>query len=125
MIATINNKASKSFEESLYFPRATTAIYAALKSFSSSGKIIIPSTICLDPIFASYYANYEVVFVGIKGFQLELKKVIQILDDDPEINAILLPFLYGYPIEGLEEFWNQINSREILVIEDLAQTLGP
>lgn len=125
MIASINHSASKSIEESLYFPRATTAIYAALKSFSSSGKIIIPSTICLDPIFASYYANYEVIFAGIEGFQLDLKKVIQILDDDPKINAILLPFLYGYPIEGLKEFWNQINSREILVIEDLAQTLGP
>lgn len=125
MIASKNNRASKSFEESLYFPRATTAIYAALKSFSPSGKIIIPSTICLDPIFASYHANYEVIFVGIEGFQLDLKRVIQILNHDPKINAVLLPFLYGYPIEGLKEFWNQINSREVLVIEDLAQTLGP
>jgi len=121
----IINDRFENIPKSVYFPRATTAIYAALRSFNSSGKIIIPSTICLDPIFAAYYANYEIVFVGIDGFQLELKKVNQILDDDPEINAILLPFLYGYPIDGLEEFWNQINSREILVIEDLAQTLGP
>jgi dTDP-4-amino-4,6-dideoxygalactose transaminase len=112
-------------ESFLYFPRATTAIYAALRSFSSSGKIIIPSTICLDPIVASHYANYEPVFIGIDGFQIDLKKTIQLLDSDPSINAILLPFLYGYPIEGLEEFWGQIRSREILVIEDLAQTLGP
>lgn len=112
-------------ESFLYFPRATTAIYAALRSFSSSGKIIIPSTICLDPIVASHYANYEPVFVGVEGFQIDLKKTIQLLDSDPHINAVLLPFLYGYPIEGLEQFWSQINSRDILLIEDLAQTLGP
>lgn len=109
----------------LHFPRATTAIYTALKSYCASGKIIIPSTICLDPIIACHYANYEPVFVGVEGFQLDLKKTINILDNDLKINAILLPFLYGYPIVGLDEFWAQIKSREILVIEDLAQTLGP
>ena len=124
MEPSINGRV-ESLPKNLYFPRATTAIYAALKSFSSSGKIIIPSTICLDPIFASHFANYQPVFVGVDGFQLALKKVIKMLDNDSEINAVLLPFLYGYQIEGLEEFWNQINSREILVIEDLAQTLGP
>ena len=116
---------NKGIGKILHFPRATTAIYTALKSYCASGKIIIPSTICLDPIIACHYANYEPVFVGVEGFQLDLKKTLNILDNDSKINAILLPFLYGYPIVGLDEFWAQIKSREILVIEDLAQTLGP
>ena len=125
MQASPDKDFNKKIGQILYFPRATTAIYTALKSYCASGKIIIPSTICLDPIIACHYANYEPVFVGVEGFQLDLKKTISILDNDPKVNAILLPFLYGYPIVGLDEFWNQIKSREILVIEDLAQTLGP
>jgi len=116
---------NKEIGKILHFPRATTAIYTALKAYCASGKIIIPSTICLDPIIACHYANYEPVFVGAEGFQLDLKETINILENDSKVNAILLPFLYGYPIVGLDEFWDQIKSREILVIEDLAQTLGP
>ena len=125
MRASPDKELNKRIGEILHFPRATTAIYAALKSYGASGKIIIPSTICLDPIIACHYASYEPIFVGVEGFQLDLKEAINILDNDSKINAILLPFLYGYPIVGLDEFWNQIKSREILVIEDLAQTLGP
>ena len=125
MQVSLDKDFKKGIGEILHFPRATTAIYTALKSYCASGKIIIPSTICLDPIIACHYANYEPVFVGVEGFQLNLKETINILDNDSKINAILLPFLYGYPIVGLDEFWAQIKSREILVIEDLAQTLGP
>lgn len=129
IVGTMKDPLKKAFNkqdgEILHFPRASTAIYIALKSYCASGKIIIPSTICLDPIIACHYANYEPIFVGVEGFQLDLKETIKILDSDSKVNAILLPFLYGYPIVGLNEFWNQIKSREILVIEDLAQTLGP
>jgi len=125
MRVSLDNDLNRGIGKILHFPRATTAIYTALKSYSASGKIIIPSTICLDPIIACHYANYEPVFVGVEGFQLDLKETINILNNDSKVNAILLPFLYGYPILGLDEFWNQIKAREILVIEDLAQTLGP
>jgi len=106
----------ESLAKNLYFPRATTAIYAALKSFSSSGKIIIPFTICLDPIFASHFANYQPVFVGVDGFQLALKKVIKMLDNDPEINAILLPFLYGYQI--VYSAMKSFRPRNLLISEE-------
>lgn len=104
--------------------RAATAIYLSLKTFSGSGKIVIPSTICLSPIVAAMEAGYEIKFVGVKDFQVDLTTTANLINSDPSINAVLLPELYGYPLQGLKEFWNKIAHRNLLLIEDLAQTLG-
>jgi dTDP-4-amino-4,6-dideoxygalactose transaminase len=104
--------------------RAASSIYIALKSYANSGRILIPSTLCLSPIIASKLANYEVCFVGIKNFQIDLDEVVEYLEKHRDINAILLPELYGYAIPKLELLWESIKNRNILVIEDLAQSLG-
>ena len=104
--------------------RAASAIYIALKSFAKSGHIIIPSTICLSPIVVANLANFQVSFAGIKGFNMNLEEVVEYLELHKEINAILLPELYGYSVPKLELFWECIKHRDILVIEDLAQSLG-
>lgn len=104
--------------------RGASAIYVALKCYSKSGQILIPSTICLSPIIASRLAGYRVRFVGIEKFQVNLEEMAKCLRENNEINAILLPELYGYPLEGLDLFWNSIKNLNILVIEDLAQSGG-
>ena len=104
--------------------RAASAIHLALTTFSPRGIILIPSNICLSPIMAGKIANYEIRFVGTREFQPDLMEIVEHLQSDKNINAMLLPELYGYPIADLENFWNYIKERDILVVEDLAQTLG-
>ena len=104
--------------------RAATAIYLSLKTFSGSGKIVMTSTICLSPIVAAMEAGYEIEFVGVRNFQVDLIMTANLINADSSINAVLLPELYGYPLQGLKDFWNKIAHRNLLLIEDLAQTLG-
>ena len=104
--------------------RAASAIYLSLKAFGKKGKIILPSTICLSPIMASMLAGYELVFVGVDQFQMDLTSAAKMINTDSEIRAILIPELYGYPIRAAEFFWREIAHRDILVIEDLAQSWG-
>jgi dTDP-4-amino-4,6-dideoxygalactose transaminase len=111
-------------EFNLLTNRAASAIHLALTTFSRTGIILIPSNICLSPIMASKIANYEVRFIGTDKFQIDLMDVVKHLESDTNVNAILLPELYGYPILNLEIFWECIKERNILVLEDLAQSLG-
>jgi dTDP-4-amino-4,6-dideoxygalactose transaminase len=104
--------------------RAASAIHLALTTFAPSGVFLVPSNICLSPIMAGKIANYEVKFVGTDKFQLDLREVIRHLETNRDVNAILLPELYGYPIANIELFWTYIKDRDILIIEDLAQSLG-
>lgn len=104
--------------------RAASAIHLALTTFAPGGVFLVPSNICLSPIMAGKIANYEVKFVGTDHFQPDLRDMIQHLATNRNVNAILLPELYGYPIANLEFFWKYIKERNILVIEDLAQSLG-
>ena len=104
--------------------RAATAIYLALNCYAPRGRVLIPSNICLSPIMAAKIANYDVVFIGTSSFQMDLKEVIKHIESDKNVNAVLLPELYGYPIRNLASFWDCIKERDILIIEDLAQSLG-
>jgi dTDP-4-amino-4,6-dideoxygalactose transaminase len=104
--------------------RAASAIYLSLKAFGKKGKIILPSTICLSPIMASKLAGYELIFVGVDGFQMDLASAAKMINADSDIRAILIPELYGYPVRTMEFFWREIQHRDILVIEDLAQSWG-
>lgn len=104
--------------------RAASAIHLALTTFAPGGVFLVPSNICLSPIMAGKLANYEVKFVGTDNFQPDLRDMIQHLETTRNVNAILLPELYGYQIANLGFFWKYINDRDILVIEDLAQSLG-
>jgi dTDP-4-amino-4,6-dideoxygalactose transaminase len=104
--------------------RAASAIYLSLKALGKKGKVILPSTICLSPIMASKLAGYEIVFVGVHQFQMDLTSAAKMINSDSEIRAILIPQLYGYPIPAMDFFWGEIAHRDILVIEDLAQSWG-
>ncbi len=111
-------------ENPLITSRAATGIFLSLKAFGNEGKIILPSTICLSPIMASKLAGYELIFVGVDQFQMDLRSAAKIINADLNVRAILIPELYGYPIREMESFWKAISHRDILVIEDLAQSWG-
>jgi dTDP-4-amino-4,6-dideoxygalactose transaminase len=111
-------------EYNLITNRAATAIHLALTTFSSKGVFLVPSNICMSPIMAGRIANYEIEFIGTDLFQVDLMEVVKHLESDKNVKAILLPELYGYPLANLEFFWNYVKNKNILIIEDLAQSLG-
>jgi dTDP-4-amino-4,6-dideoxygalactose transaminase len=111
-------------EFNLVTNRAASAIHLSLSCYARKGIILMPSNICLSPIMAAKIANYDIEFIGTDHFQMDLSEALMKIKTNKNVNAILLPELYGYPIKNLTNFWNAIREREILVIEDLAQTLG-
>jgi dTDP-4-amino-4,6-dideoxygalactose transaminase len=112
------------FDDPILTSRAASAIYLSLMAFPKKGKIILPSTICLSPIMASKLAGFEIIFVGVDQFQMDIEAAAELIASDSTITAILIPELYGYPVNGMDTFWKTVEHREILVIEDLAQTWG-
>ena len=112
------------FDDPIITSRAASAIYLSLMAFPKKGKIVMPSTICLSPIMASKLAGFEIVFVGVDKFQMDMKSAAELIVSDSTVTAILIPELYGYPVTGMDIFWKAVKHREILIIEDLAQTWG-
>jgi len=112
------------FDDPIFTSRAASAIYLALVAFPKKGKILLPSTICLSPIMAAKLAGFDVVFVGVHDFQMDMKSAAELIAIDPSITAILIPELYGYPVTDMDIFWKTVEHKDILIIEDLAQTWG-
>ncbi len=130
MIKNIVDKCEKHIEN--YFGRkhcvlvgrATTAIYLALKSIRS-GKVIIPAIACPNPLYAALYANLEIVYcdVNLEDYTIDMGHLEKLLKEHEDIKAILLIHLYGNPC-NFQLVESIVGSREILLIEDVAQALG-
>ena len=109
----------------LELPRAATGIYLALKYFDQNKKILMPANICYSPIRVSIEASYKPVFYNASRLSYDCNDIVKIANNDPKINAILLPMLYGYVPSNLDSLKQLDKSRKWLIIEDLAQTFGP
>jgi len=114
-----------SADSALELPRASTGIYLALKNFGVTGKIIMPANICYSPIRASREAGYSLGFYNANKLIYDCNEIVNIANQDVEINAIIIPMLYGYYPENISSLKNLDKSRKWLIIEDLAQTFGP
>lgn len=105
--------------------RASTAIFLALKAWDSRGIFVVPSNICQSPIMAGLIAGYEIVYASTKGFGVDLNHVERLIDENPNVRAVLIPELYGYPITFSQRILKKMHDKKILLIEDLAQSIGP
>ncbi len=106
--------------------RCSTAIYLALKALGfKSGKVVLPSILCLNPANAVIYAGLQPVFcdVNLTDFNLDTSDLERVLSQEKDVRAVILPHLYGQPtkIERVERIVRQYGVR---LIEDVAQALG-
>ncbi len=119
----ISNLLNKKY--SFISSNCSTAIYLLLKSLNiKKKKIIIPSNICFDVFLSIIYSQNYPILIDINdklGFSLkDLKNEIR---KQKNISALIFPYLYGNA-ENFKSILKLIRKKKILLIEDIAGSLG-
>ena len=107
--------------------RAATGIYLILKSLGIEGKkILFPANICYAAIYPAVYAGNVPVFcdVDAETGNLNLALIERKIQEIPEIEALVLPHMYGNPVQDIKEIKVFCNQHSILLIEDCASAMG-
>lgn len=107
--------------------RAATGIYLILKSLGIEGKkILFPANICYAAIYPAVYAGNEPVFcdVDAESGNLTFAFIEEIVNKTSGIAALVLPHMYGNPVQEINEIKDFCAKQEILLIEDCASAMG-
>lgn len=110
----------------LIVSRGTVAIYLALKALGyETGKVVLPSILCLSPANAVIYAGLKPVFcdVSLMDFNLDVDSLERTLKTESDIRAVIMPHLYGQPTD-IERIVELTEKYKVVLIEDAAQALG-
>ncbi len=110
----------------LLVSRGTTAIYLALKVLGlHSGKVILPSILCLNPANAVIYAGLKPLFcdVNLSDYNLDAEDLKRILKTSKDIRCLILAHSYGQPAD-IDQIVEITQKNRIALIEDVAQALG-
>jgi len=109
----------------LFTGNATTAIYLSLCALPKKGKVIIPVNICPNPVNAILYAHMIPLFcdVDTNSNNMSSHSLKELLQNNKDVVAIILPHLYGMPCD-LDEILDLAEKQNVTVIEDVAQALG-
>ena len=111
-------------ENHLFVSRAATAIYLILrKEKISQKKILYPANICYAAIYPSIYAGNDPIFcdVNSKTGNVTYEIVSKYVD---QIAAMVLPHMYGNPIEDIVAIRKLCDQKKVLLIEDCASAMG-
>ncbi|MGN0596120.1 MAG: DegT/DnrJ/EryC1/StrS family aminotransferase [Ruminiclostridium sp.] len=108
----------------LIVSRAATAIYLILKSQKIyKQKILVPANICYAAVYPIIYSGNYPVFCdadadsGNVTYEHISKKIC-------DIAAVILPHMYGNPIQDIKDICNLCRKKSVLIIEDCASSMG-
>jgi len=109
-----------------FFGRANTAIWAItlfLKKNNKKRSIILPASMCVSPAIIFLINGFKLIFVDVDKNTglLDIKKVSKIIKKDNDICGLFYVNLFGNT-EDLSSQINKIKKKNIVVIQDLAQT---
>ena len=107
--------------------RAATGIYLILKSLGIEGKkVLFPANICYAAIYPAVYAGNEPVFCDVDAGSgnLTLSLIEGMVNTTSEIVVLVLPHMYGNPVEEIKEIKDFCIRHGILLIEDCASAMG-
>ena len=111
------------------FPNGTLTLYAALSCLDLplGSRIVVPNYTMAATAFAPVAANYDVIFCDIEypSLCLDYNALIQCIESSSDISAVILVSANGrypsYPVSDLVEY---LDSKNIYLVEDAAQSLG-
>lgn len=111
-------------ENCFFTGRAATAIYLILKAENIDGKkVLFPANICYAAIYPALYAGCFPVFCDVseKDGNVTYEEVCAYIDS---VSAIVLPHMYGNPVQDTEKIRRLCTERSVLLIEDCASSMG-
>lgn len=118
MISNIYNK-----KYSYFTGNGTTALYLIFKALNKKDKkVVFPNITCMAPVNSAIYAGYEVVFcdVNLDDYTMNLESLKRIVDKE-DIGIVVPTHIYGH-ICDMKSIYNYCKEKNIIVIEDGAQT---
>lgn len=104
--------------------RAATAIYLILKAENMQGKkVLFPANICYAAIYPAIYAGCEPVFCDIDQVDgnVTYEGVCEYIG---QVAAMVIPHMYGNPVQDIEKIQQLCNRNKVLFIEDCASAMG-
>lgn len=104
---------------------ATTGLYLILKSLDlKNRKVLFPDITCMAPVNAAVYAGYIPLFcdVNLSDYTMNVKSLNKILEEE-NIGIVVPTHIYGH-ICDTKEIYSICKKKNIIVIEDAAQTIG-
>lgn len=107
--------------------RAATGIWLILRSLGIKGKkVLYPANICYAAIYPAVYAENEPVFCDVDGVSgnLTLQLIRDRIEADKEIVVLVLPHMYGNPVQEIEAIKEFCRNRNVILIEDCASAMG-
>ncbi|MCB9062405.1 MAG: DegT/DnrJ/EryC1/StrS family aminotransferase [Halobacteriovoraceae bacterium] len=112
-------------ENIILFSRVNSLFWGILKSLPKKKYVVLPSTLCLSPLFVIQHLGYEPLFIdtNLKTGQIDLADFkTKISKHFSEISLVLCAHLLGIksPIEEVVKF---CSNYKIPVIEDSAQAM--
>lgn len=108
----------------LLVSRAATGIFLVLDNRLEKGsKVLVPANLCYAAIYPIIYSGNTPLFCDVEyeSGNISLNIVKKYIDD---INAIIIPHMYGNPVQDIKEIVDECHKKNILVIEDCASSMG-
>lgn len=108
----------------IFVSRGATAIYLVLKARKFVGKkVLVPANICYAAIYPIVYSGNIPVFCDVS----DLDGNVTCESLEPfwgKVDAMILPHMYGNPINDIELIAKKCRERDTLLIEDCASAMG-
>lgn len=103
--------------------RGATGIYLILASNFKSKKVLLPANICYAAVYPVLFSGNYPVFCDVDPLtgNMTLSSIKQCTEN---ISVIIVPHMYGNPVEDIEQIKSYCQSKNILLIEDCASAMG-
>ena len=107
--------------------RGSTAIYLILqcmKNRDDRRKIIVPANICYAAVYPLIYAGYSPVFCDVSPIDGNVSMDCIKAKMDSDIGGLLIPHMYGNPVQEIAEISSFCRRNGIFLLEDCASSMG-
>lgn len=106
--------------------RAATAIYLILKCEEiKKSEVLVPANICYAAIYPIIYSDNIPVFCDVDAETGNMcLHIIKEICSNKNIKAMIIPHMYGNPVEDINLIKKLCDDNNILLIEDCASAMG-
>lgn len=104
--------------------RAATGIYAILCSKFSGAEVLVPANICPAAVYPILYSENRPVFCDVEYWSGNMSLKTLVAGITQETKAVIVPHMYGNPVEDIVEIGEYCRAHGLILIEDCASAMG-
>lgn len=104
--------------------RASVAIFSILRAIVSNADVVVPVNICPAAVYPIIYSGNRPVFCDVCRHSGNVSLQTVQLSVTQHTKAILLPHMYGNPVEQVKDIQAFCREHNLVLIEDCASAMG-